>query len=497
MGSIRVKTTYPNNPNYDYRTYLQRIDLDKKREESIMSGNGFQITQIQSTKKIIKAPNGIYSPKFGQGIGDRHPFEDAYRCNCGNLKGRKYAGKLCENCGTRVEKVGDNLSFFGWIVIYDYYTIHPALFKALGSYIGKDKLINIITPFDEKDENGFSIEPDRPKDEPFFGIGITKMHEKIDEILDFYYKPSKKDKYEDLVKDKDKIFTHSIPVFSLILRPTREDESKFTFEKTNKCYQMLTRLVATVNNKYYKGQRRNKSKEQLLFDITMKFQELYGMIEEILSGKKGAIRSVFSGRCGFSSRDVIVPGPKLRSDEIIMPYQAMVELLQQSIVNILQKSHNIGYDKAYAIWQRGQRRYDERIYNIIKSIIKSYPRGIPVLLNRNPTICIGSILQMYVVDVCKPYTLKVPLGILPALAADFDGDVLNVLYMINADFIRVCEEVLNPRNAMRIDRNDGKVNAGFLYNKDTLINLDSLLYLARPNYSKDQIDQIMRVKQME
>ena len=155
----------------------------------------------------------------------------------------------------------------------------------------------------------------------------------------------------------------------MILRPTREDESKFTFEKTNKCYQMLTRLVATVNNKYYKGQRRNKSKEQLLFDITMKFQELYGMIEEILSGKKGAIRSVFSGRCGFSSRDVIVPGPKLRSDEIIMPYQAMVELLQQSIVNILQKSHNIGYDKAYAIWQRGQRRYDERIYNIIKSII--------------------------------------------------------------------------------------------------------------------------------
>ena len=104
---------------------------------------------------------------------------------------------------------------------------------------------------------------------------------------------------------------------------------------------------------------------------------------------------------------------------------------------------------------------------------------------------------MYVVDVCKPYTLKVPLGILPALAADFDGDVLNVLYMINGDFIRVCEEVLNPRNAMRIDRNDGKVNVDFLYNKDTLINLDQLLYLSRPHYSKEQIDQIMRIKQLE
>ena len=497
MGNLKINMSYPYNPDYDYRTCLQRIDLDKKREESILSGNGFLITQIQSTKRIVKSPNGIYSPKFGQGIGDRHPFEDEYRCNCGNLKGRKYNGKLCDICDTKVEKVGDNLSFFGWIVIYDYYTIHPALFKALKSYIGGPKFMNIITPFDQKDENGFSIEPDRPKDEPFFGIGISEMKERIDEILDFYYKPSKQEKYDDLIKDKDKIFTHSIPVFSLILRPTREDDSKFTFEKTNKCYHMLTRLVATVNNKHFKGQRRNKTKEQLLFDITMKFQELYEMIEDILSGKKGAIRSVFSGRCAFSSRDVIVPGPKLRSDEIIMPYQAMVELLQQSIVNILQKSYNIGYDKAYAIWQNSQRQYDDKVYNIIKSIIKSYPRGIPVLLNRNPTICIGSILQMYVIDVCKPYTLKVPLGILPALAADFDGDVLNVLYMINADFIRVCEEVLNPRNAMRIDRNDGKVNVDFLYNKDTLINLDQLLYLSRPHYSKEQIDQIMRIKQIE
>ena len=497
MGNLKVNMSYPYNPDYDYKTYLERVNLDEKREESIMSGNGFLITQIQSTKKIVKAPNGIFSPKFGQGIGDKHPFEDDYRCSCGNLRGRKYAGRKCDNCGYPVEKVGDNLSFFGWIVMYDYYTIHPGLFKALGAFIGKQKFLNIITPFEQKDENGFTVPPEQIKDEPFFGIGISKMKERIDEILEFYRTPSKQEKYDDLVKDKDKIFTHSIPVFSLILRPTREDDSKFTFEETNKCYQILTRLVATVNNKYFKGQRRNKTKEQLLFDITMKFQELYEMIEKILSGKKGAIRSVFSGRCAFSSRDVIVPGPKLRSDEIIMPYQAMVELLQQSIVNILQKSYNIGYDKAYSIWQNAQRQYDEKIYNIIMSIIRSYPRGIPVLLNRNPTICIGSILQMYVIDVCKPYALKVPLGILPALAADFDGDVLNVLYMINSDFIRVCEEVLNPRNAMRIDRNDGRVNAGFLYNKDTLNNLDQLLYLSRPNYSKEQIEQIMKIKQME
>ena len=60
------------------------------------------------------------------------------------------------------------------------------------------------------------------------------------------------------------------------------------------------------------------------------------------------------------------------------------------------------------------------IRQIIEGIIKSSGRGIPVLINRNPTINYGGILQMYCSGISTGYTMLVPLQILEGLAADFD-----------------------------------------------------------------------------
>ena len=182
----------------------------------------------------------------------------------------------------------------------------------------------------------------------------------------------------------------------------------------------MNKLVCQLNDKIFRGMRRKKTRNELLYDLTIKYQELYASLENILTGKKGALRAVFSGRCSFSSRSVIVPGPELRIDEVILPYQAMTELLQQSIINVLHKSYNMSYSQAYNVWAASQRQYDQRIMDIMMAMIKDNPRGLPVLINRNPTISYGGILQMYVVDICRSYTMRVPLQILPMLAADFD-----------------------------------------------------------------------------
>ena len=91
----------------------------------------------------------------------------------------------------------------------------------------------------------------------------------------------------------------------------------------------------------------------------------------------------------FSARSVITPSPDLRIDEVRLPYKCLVELLQQTIVNILQKSYNITYAEAYKIWYKAQIKKNPRVWDIIESIIKNYDRGIPVLINRNPTIQYG------------------------------------------------------------------------------------------------------------
>lgn len=501
MSKLRVTTHYPDHPDYTYETELARVNLDDKRIESLLTGRGFIINKIQSSlKKDLKNPDGIYSPRFGQTLDDINPFIDRYKCECGKMKSRIHNSELCPECGTRVKYVDDDFGYFGWIVLKDpYYIIHPNLYKSLEFLIGKDKLINIITPVEEKDIDGHTVETTRPKDEPFYGIGMIGLHARIKEILDFYLvkSPQKIDYYNDILMNIRSLFTQSIPVYTTHLRPYKLDGVRFNFEGTNAIYNMMVKLTTEINNDELKIFKKKKTKNTLLLDLQFKFCELYSELEKLVSGKKGTFRTVFGGRYNFTSRNVIVPNPDLRIDEVVMPYKAMVELLQQRIVNILHKSYNISYSEAYNIWQRSQIVKDERVYQIIKGLINDDPRGIPVAINRNPTISYGGILQMYVVDICDSYTLGLPLQILPLLAADFDGDVLNVLYIINNSFFEAANRVLNPRNAMYISRNDGKLSKDILHNKDTLINANGLIYIARPNYSQEQLERIRLAKQIQ
>ncbi|MGL5749582.1 MAG: hypothetical protein ACRCXT_03570 [Paraclostridium sp.] len=491
---INYNLHYPYSPDYYYESRVVRVDLDKKREESILTGRGFIVNKVQSNlKKDLKNPDGIYSPKFGQTLDDVNPFMDKYKCECGAVRSRFNEGITCYVCNTTVKYVDDDFGYFGWITLKDpYCIIHPNLYKALYHLCGKDTLLQIIKPVVDKDINGYIRDHQRPKDEPFLGIGMMELRDRIDEVLEFYVKkyPNKREYYEDLVANKEKIFTQSIPVYTIHLRPYKLDGIKFNFEDTNKLYNIMAKLSVEINNDRIKAFRNKVSKNKLLFDLQENLSELYMELENILSGKKGLLRSVCGGRCSFTSRDVIVANPSLRIDEVVMPYAAMVELLQQTIINVLQKSYNTSPAEAYNIWERSQRVKDERVYQIIKGLINNNPRGIPVLINRNPTIAYGGILQMYVVDIVDNYTLGLPLQILPLLAADFDGDVLNVLYIINKDFYESASRVLNPRNAFYISRNDGRLSTDVIPNKDTLINANSMVGLARRNYSQDQLNKI-------
>lgn len=78
--------------------------------------------------------------------------------------------------------------------------------------------------------------------------------------------------------------------------------------------------------------------------------------------------------------------------------------------------------------------------------------------------------------------------------SDFDGDVINVLYIINNDFLERAEAVFNPRNAMYISRNDGKFNNAVNFQRDTIINANTLVQLSRKNYSKNNLNHIMMIK---
>lgn len=502
---LNIKYSYPISSEYDYFAELEKINLDEEKEKDLLSNNGFIISDPSGIKKDLKAEDGIFSPRFGQTLGDLNPFIDRYKCKCGALKSRINHGLTCPMCGTRVEFVDDNFSYFGWLDIHDpYCIIHPGIYKQIENLLGKgsgvkrSKLENIIEVSEEKDKDGYVVPRSSfPKDEPWFGLGMIGFVEKFDEIIEYYYgkKPDKKDYYDEIMNNRDKVFTHSIPVFTTLLRPCDVKDGTMSYEPTNALYNIMNVYVSKINQNKTRSQRDPNIKNKNLYKLQIKYNQLYKELEAILSGKKGDFRSLIGGRYNFSSRDVIVQDPNLRIDQITLPYNALVILLEQRIVNILHKMYNITFFEAHQIWYSANINIDERVKDIINSIIHSYPMGLPAIINRNPTIAYGSILQMFCIGMTESFTMSVPLQVLPLLAADFDGDVLNVFIIINKEFFERAYEIFNPRNSMYISRNNGHFNMAVCVQRDTLINANTLVRLGRDKYTQEQYNKLVELRE--
>ena len=512
---INVRLTYPQSDEFDYLTKISIIDMDAECKHDIETGNGFIISKPMNTnKKNMKNPDGIYSPRFGQKLGDANPYADRYKCNCGHLTGRINDGIECPVCHTKCHFVDDNFKMFGWIVLHDqYHIIHPKFFDSLDYMFGSSaynterkkqkgsKLRNMLNYSPEVDQNG-KITPCEfhPDKEPYYGIGMTEFYERFDEILDYYYNlnPKKKDYYDEIKAHRDIVFCHSIPVFTTHLRPASIQDGSMYFEPTNGMYNVINVHVARLNNDKRKMDRNIKKINSELYRIQDKYMELVNEIMNILTGKHGQLRDLMAGRYSFSSRCVIRQDPTLRVDQVKLPYVMLVKCLQQRIINILIRTYNISPSEAFDVYNKALAFKDERICSIINAIIKNAtPEGLPVIINRNPTINFGSILQCYCIGFTDTLTMSVSLQSIKSMGADFDGDVLNVFIIINKAFYERARMIFNPRNGMYISHVNGKLNGDLVVQRDTLINANSFIYMGRDKYTPEQLAKISRFKKKQ
>ena len=513
---LNIRLTYPDSPDWEYFTKISVIDLDEECKNDIEFGTGFEITAPKSSnKKDFKNIDGIYSSRFGQKVGDRNPNGDRYMCECGYSKyrGRINHGLECPICHTRVKYVDDDFKMFGWIILKDkYHIIHPKFYETLNYIFGPSKfnierkkikgtkLQNMLNFSPEVSQDGF-ISPCefKPQDEPFYGIGMMEFYDRFDEILDYYYKknPKKKDYYDEIQYYRESVFCHSIPVFTTHLRPANIQDNFMYFEPTNGIYNMINVHVHRINKDKRRMDNDLRVKNAELYKVQEGFMKLSDEILKILSGKHGQLRMLVGGRFNFSCRAVIRQSSTLRVDQVLLPYAMLVITLQQRIINILVRTYNMSPQQAYDKWQSSKTEVDPIIAQIINSIIHSYPEGLPVLINRNPTINFGSILQCYCIGFTDTLTMSVPLQAIKVMGADFDGDVLNILIIINKEFQQRCETIFNPRNAMYISKIDGKLNSDLLIQRDTLINANTFLYLGRDNYTKEDLAKIEELKKRQ
>ena len=264
---------YPDDPMYIYLTQLEKINLDLERENDILNNRGFICSAARGIKKDLKDPDGIFSPRFGQTLGDQNPFIDRYKCECGYLHSRINHGIKCPKCGTRVKYMDDDFSYFGWMVLNEYCIIHPIIYMQIEFLLGngfgkKSKLDNIINVQSNKDKDGNIIPmAETPKQEPFFGIGMIEFQRRFDEIMDYYVRlyPQKKEYYDQIMQDRDKVFTSSIPVYTTHLRPFQVTGKSMQYEGTNAIYNMMNSIVHSINKNKTRFDRNLEQKNQNLY----------------------------------------------------------------------------------------------------------------------------------------------------------------------------------------------------------------------------------------
>ena len=499
---IEVKGNYPNNqsldeqgrPKYRYESRIEVIDLDEECEEDLIKGTGFLITKKQDIKKDVRSQDSIFSSRYGLQIDDMTPFGDVYKCECGRTQMKINNGLLCPICHTKVKYVSNDFSITGWIKINEpHFIIHPNMFKKLISFIGKKNLDSIINLDYKIDEDGFQIKKDPLKNNPFIGLGFEEFRTRFDEVMEFFRNkhknnPTKLEFYDDIMSHKKLIFTHSLPVYTSQLRPYSIKKNHFNFEGNNAKYNVIAGTAAKLNKAEFNSRGRKKPTNQLIYDIQMNFMEIYADLEKIIAQKKGYFRSLNGGRYNFTARNVIIPDPELRIDEIILPYSTLIELMSLTIINILTKTYSPS--EAYRIWDEARIEYNPMIADLIQSIIDSQYVGI--ILNRNPSISPASIIQLHLIGVTKDdtYSCRVPHEILKSMGADFDGDTLNIMLIINDDFLINAARLFNPRLSMQISYNDGMFNANMALQTDTMICINSFTQLGIDEITEEEYAMI-------
>ena len=446
-----------NDCNIEYAS-VEKIPLDLECWHDIATGNGIRLTSVESfDKKNQKIYRGLQSEFFGTDFSSDWAFKERYSCKCGKYIGKAYSGMICDLCGTKVDYKDIDLKKTGWVILDKFEVLSPIysakLSEALGKADGESVLRMILNrkyheegviEYSEKELNNL-------KKHPFSQKGMRWLRENIMEVLDFYEKrkPGKQKLFQELKNEQSTMWTHSIPVYSSLLRtelPGEKGSKNFKL-KINTHFKSIIRLANAINeiDPDEMDYITMNSIDIYLSGIQKEIDQVFDTTFKDLTDKTGIITSkILGGRYNFSSRDIIVPDSgNLRADEVIIGYIPFLELFRYEIQNEYRKIHGCTPSQANSVWKRATNHFNPKVYAIIEHMVNDpeYKKNLCLIINRNPSINYGSFDFVRIVGVKKDIsdkTLTIPTNIIVPMNADLTN-------LSGSDVIVILHEYLGER----------------------------------------------------
>lgn len=449
---------------------LKMISHDEYYEKLCKEGKQIDITNVdfEYGKTGRKTIDGIFSPRFGPDNDSDAPI---FSCDCHKTTGSIRAGQICPECGTEVRSIDADLRLVGHIDIYPYYIMTYHGVNALSSVI--KPLSAVYTSTSKIDLKGKLVNDGK--------LTIMDIYNNYDEV---YYPITKlKKKYA---------FTSKIPVYSSRLRPWIKNGMSVSVLKVNTRYQSIVTMRRDLLS--ISGIKAHLQVQRTLNQIQQDFLAICDHIKKQLGGKTGIIRRFMaSGRVDYSSRMVVKLGQHLMPHEIEVPYQTMMTIYEEEIINRYARLHSCSTAQAISAYTEALGYYNQGFANIMRSMCREKD-GVWAIIIRNPTI--NEMGTPYVKiktihDEYEDYTMDVPPDVLTPMGADFDGDQLT-LAAVKDPKIGKHFKCFTP-TYMFIDRATGYFNSAMGFKKDYAATLSQLWdidtaineYLMDPNETSE------------
>lgn len=248
-------------------------------------------------------------------------------------------------------------------------------------------------------------------------------------------RPKNIDTVQFLVENRDKIFTRYIPMPSKIGLVAESNDSGIYIDSATPLALDALHTIASINNSLTPLNIRRKETRvvkalNLLGDFYKEF------VAKTLSGKPGMMRKhIYGNRLHFTARNVItsISSPH-EYDELHVPWSTAVQLLDLHITNKLYK-RGFTPNQATEFIRRATRQHHPLMREIFDELLAEAPLGgLPVIFQRNPSLARGSAQLLRITkikDDLLDNTISLSILILVGFNADFDGDEMNLMLILD------------------------------------------------------------------
>jgi len=378
------------------------------------------------------------------------PLDVLPRCQCGHLTGGRFTGMICPECGYQCLVVSErNIESDMWMAPPEGVRafINPLIWVIFSKYMthsGFNVLEYLVNPYYKANRYPEQImERLRRADIP---RGINFFHDNFDKIFEILMKERllniRKDEKADLIQfvneNRPAIFSKYLPI---------PNKMSFVAEDTSVGFFMDTQMATPAFAAFRTISGAVNSVRPLSLDVlqsrAVKANVLMTQYYMAFHGKPFGAREgwsrkhIFGSRLFFSARAVISSlSENHHYEEAHLPWSLAVVGYKLHIQNKLKRLGMTPKEAARYINDHTL-RYDPLIDSIFKELIEESPHGgLPIILQRNPTLDRLSAQRFLVTKIktnVRDVTISMSVLTLVGPNADYDGDALNVILILDKD----------------------------------------------------------------